>query len=339
MSEHLGGRFSLRQLEQFVTLGEELHFGRAAARLGMHQAPLSQAIQKLEVELGVQLFERTHRHVVLTPAGADLLRHARTLVEDAKSFSRRALRLAGGVQGTLTVGFVSTAVYGYLPDLLRVFRDRYPDVALRLREATTDVQLELLLHGEIDVGLVIDSPTSAILGIQRHPVRTDRLIVALPASWEMERFTDGMAGNIDLRLLAREELITIPRQIGPALFEAIVSCFAKHDIVPRRGQEGIQMQTILGLVAAGLGYAVVPESMRSLARSDVHYFDIAGDVPNVVLSMAWRLRDPNPVLGNFVQIASALQKDDVDVKRVPRPMGRSRIDRRSGPTGSSSTKR
>jgi DNA-binding transcriptional LysR family regulator len=295
---------SLRQLEQFLVLGEELHFGRAARRLGMHQAPLSQAIQKLEIELGVQLFERSHRHVALTPAGSALLDDARAIVDRVQTFSIRARRLAGGLEGTLSVGFVSTAIYGYLPELIRAFRERYPEVEFHLQEATSDVQIELLAQQEIDVGLVIESPDGAIRGIRTRPVRSDRLIVALPSSWELERFTDSQSGFADLPKLANEELITIPRRIGPALFDAIQTCFLRKGLVPKPGQEGIQMQTILGLVAAGLGYAIVPASMSTLARSDVRYLEIEGGAPEVVLSIASRINDPNPLVANFIRLAT-----------------------------------
>lgn len=309
MEARIDASLTLRQLEQFLVLGEELHFGRAAQRLGMNQPPLSQAVQKLEVALGLQLFERSHRHVALTPAGAALLEDARAIVHSAHALTVRARHLAAGTHGTLTVGFVSTAIYGYLPSMLRAFRERYPEVELRLREATSDVQIEQLLSQEIDVGLVIDSPGSVIRGIRTRPVRIDRLITAIPVSWNEDRFTESAHGNADLRRLAGEELITIPRRIGPALFDAIQQCFAHRGITPRLGQTGIQMQTILGLVAAGLGYAIVPTSMRSLARSDVRYLEIEGAAPEVVLSIGWRARDPNPIVGNFVQLATASPGD------------------------------
>jgi DNA-binding transcriptional LysR family regulator len=328
---------SLRQLEQFLVLGEELHFGRAAQRLGMHQAPLSQAIQKLEVELRLQLFERSHRYVALTPAGAALLPEARSLVEGVEAFAERARRLADGAVGAISVGFVSTAIYSVLPALLLAFRERYPEVELRLREATTDVQIELLLRGEIDVGLLIEGTDAAIRGISTQPVRTDRLIAAVPASWDAGRYRASQRNGADLAILAREELISVPRHIGPALFDAVLASFETRGIEPRFGQEGIQMQTILGLVGAGLGYAIVPESMRTLARSDVRYLEIAGETSAVVLSVGWRLRDPNPIVQNFVQLARSLQEADSESKRDPSPTGRNRIERRSGPDGSIST--
>src|SRR5690349_12089722 len=118
MDKHGDELPNLRQLEQFVVVAQELHFGRAAQRLHMHQAPLSQAIQKLEVRLGMQLFERTHRSVALTPAGTLLFEQAQALLGSARRFSDLAEKLAGGEAGRLTVGFVSTAMYGYLPDVV-----------------------------------------------------------------------------------------------------------------------------------------------------------------------------------------------------------------------------
>ncbi len=293
---------NLRQLEQFVAVGEELHFGRAAQRLHMHQAPLSQAIQKLEVSLGLQLFERTHRSVSLTPAGALLLDDARDLIERSQRFIRSAHQLSLGEIGRLTVGFVSTAMYGPLPAIVHAFGERYPEVDLRLREGTSDVQLRQLEAEEIDIGLVLGQLPGDLGGIRGKPILTERLIVALPASWPAERF--GETATVQLERLQSEPLLTIPRQVGQTLYDAIVDAFSRRGLSPRFGQEGIQMQTLLGLTAAGLGYTIVPESMKMLARPDVRFAEIAGNAPRVELQIAWRTRDPNPLTRNFLQLAS-----------------------------------
>src|SRR3569833_577124 len=145
----------LRQLRYFVAVAEENHFGRAAARLHMTQPPLSQTIQALEVSLGTALFMRTKRSVALTPAGAALLPEARRILQQAAALPDLARRAASGQSGLLSLAFVSTADYSILPPLLREFRERYPQVQLELREATTDVQLEDLLQNRIDAGLLI----------------------------------------------------------------------------------------------------------------------------------------------------------------------------------------
>lgn len=295
---------NVRQLEQFIAVADELHFGRAAQRLHMQQAPLSQAIQKLEVSLGLQLFERTHRSVALTPAGAALVEDAREAVRRMRDFVRVAHGLSRGELGRITVGFVSTAMYGYLPDVVRAFGERYPRVDLQLREATSDVQIRQLESSDIDIGLVLGALPSGSDMIRSHLVRTDRLIVALPALWDPDRFTAGTPNSVELQRVQNEQLLTIPRRVGAALYDAILACFRDRGLSPRFGQEAIQMQTILGLTAAGLGYAIVPESMRLLARPDVRFMDIVGETPKIDLRVAWRSNDPNPLTYAFIQIAA-----------------------------------
>ncbi|HET9659791.1 MAG TPA: LysR substrate-binding domain-containing protein [Thermomicrobiales bacterium] len=296
---------NLRQLEQFIAVAEELHFGRAAARLHMQQAPLSQAIQKLEVALGMQLFERTHRSVTLTPAGAALLDEARGLIRRGREFTRLASGLSQGELGRLTVGFVSTAMYGDLPGIVRTFGEGHPRVDLQLRETTSDVQVRQLESGELDIGLLLGELPQGIAAIRSRMVRTESLIVALPTSWEASRFATGVSGDAALEVLHDESLLTIPRRVGPPLYDAILTCFRERGLRPRFGQEAIQMQTILGLTAAGLGYAIVPDSMRMLARPDVRFLDIAGGAPHVELRVAWRASDPNPLTHDFVRLATA----------------------------------
>jgi DNA-binding transcriptional LysR family regulator len=296
---------NLRQLEQFIAVAEELHFGRAAERLHMHQAPLSQAIQKLEVSLGLQLFERTHRSVALTPAGATLLEEARGLVRRGREFIRVAHGLSRGELGRLTIGFVSTAMYGYLPEVVRAFGERFPEVDLRLRESTSDVQLRHLESGELDIGFLLGALPRGVNAIGRRVVRTEPLVVAVPTAWAASQLTCDETGEVDLELLHEESLLTIPRRIGAPLYDAIVECFRDRGLQPNFGQEAIQMQTILGLTAAGLGYAIVPASMRLLARPDVRFFDIAGGTPQIELLVAWRVGDPNPLTHTFVRLATA----------------------------------
>jgi DNA-binding transcriptional LysR family regulator len=145
----------LRQLRYFIAVAEEKHFGHAAARLSMTQPPLSQAIRALEETLGVALFARTKRSVELTQVGADLLPEVRRLLASAEALRPLAQSLARGEAGLLSLAFVSTADYGLLPSLLRDFGARHPRVRLQLTEATSDVQIEELVAGRIDAGLVI----------------------------------------------------------------------------------------------------------------------------------------------------------------------------------------
>jgi DNA-binding transcriptional LysR family regulator len=235
-----------------------------------------------------------------------LLGQARELLDQGRRFTESARKLGAGEIGRLTIGFVSTAMYGYLPDVVRAFGERYPEVDLQLREATSDVQLRKLETEEIDIGFLLGELPAGVGGVRTRLVRVDRLIVAVPASWPPARY--GSEGLAQLERLRDEPLLTIPRQVGPALYDAILSCFMTRGMSPRFGQEGIQMQTLLGLTAAGLGYAMVPASMRMLARPDIRFVEIADGTPEVELRVAWRTSDPNLICRNFLQLATSPQE-------------------------------
>jgi DNA-binding transcriptional LysR family regulator len=293
----------LRQLRYFVAVAEEMHFGRAAARLHMTQPPLSQTIQSLEASLGTPLFERTKRRVELTPAGAALLPEARRLLAQADTLPDLARRAASGEAGRLSLAFVSTADYSILPSFLREFRERYPLVQIELREATTDVQLEELAQGRVDVGLLIPPlPDKVRAEIDYVPLLTEPLILAAPKGLH------GLRGHatIDLKSLGDVPLVIFPRRIAPALHDAILACFHEAGITPRIGQEAIQMQTIVGLVSAGMGIALVPQSVSNLKRPGVEYKGLAGRLagnpPTVETGLAWRRDNASPVLRAFLEL-------------------------------------
>ncbi|MCY1361111.1 HTH-type transcriptional regulator BenM [compost metagenome] len=302
----------LRQLRYFVTVAEELHFGRAAQRLSMTQPPLSQQIQALEEELGVPLFVRTRRSVALTPAGAQWLPEVRRVLADAAALPGLAQRLARGELGSLSLAFVSTADYGILPDLLRRFRARHPAVQLQLREATSDVQLEALLEGTIDAGLVIRPQLPALPhGLAYLPLVSEPLVLAVADGW---RPAGGLAqdGKVSLREAASEPLIIFPRRSAPAFYDIITGYYAREGLVPAIAQEAIQMQTIVSLVSAGMGVALVPASLCNLRRTGVSYLALRESGPQIETGLAWRdggSAGVAPVLRSFIEIAGALASE------------------------------
>ena len=289
----------LRQLRYFVAVAEEMHFGRAALRLHMTQPPLSQTIQALEAALGTQLFSRTKRSIALTPAGAALLPEAQRLLLQAAALPEMARRAASGASGRLTLAFVSTADYSVLPPFLREFREQYPQVQIDLREATSDVQLEELAHGRIDVGLLIPPLSDkAKIELDYAAVLSEPLILAAPKGMKALRGKDTVA----LKTLADMPLIIFPRRIAPAFHDAILACFRDAGLTPRIGQEAIQMQTIVGLVSAGMGIALVPQSVSNLKRPGVEYRTLTGKTPLVETGLAWRRDNASPVLRSFLEL-------------------------------------
>lgn len=289
----------LRQLRHFVAVAEEMHFGRAAQRLHMTQPPLSQSIQALESMLGTPLFARTSRSVTLTPAGAALLPHARQLLHDVLALPDLAQRAAAGESGRLSLAFVSTADYSVLPPFLHRFRAAYPQVQIELREATSDLQLEALEQGEIDVGLLIPPLPDRMKEVLAYrPVLSEPLVLAAPDDAPALQ----SPGALPLRAVADMPLIIFPRRIAPAFHDAILGCFHDAGLTPRIGQEAIQMQTIVGLVSAGMGIALVPQSVSNLKRPGVTYRPLAGTTALIETGLAWRRDNPSPVLHAFLEL-------------------------------------
>ena len=293
----------LRQLRHFVTVAEELHFGRAAERLHMTQPPLSQSIAGLEELLGAPLFLRNRRQVALTAAGAALLPEARRLLEDAGALPDLVRRVAAGEAGRLTLAFVSTADYSVLPAILQRYRAAFPDVQLVLREATSDVQTEELLDGRIDAGFVIPPlPGQAGTSLDYMKVLEEPLILCAPAG------LGALAGSgpVRLRDLPPLPLVIFPRAAAPALYDAILSCFRAAGITPVIGQEALQMQTIVSLVSGGMGLALVPQSVSNLMRAGVEYRALVDPTPLAETGLAWRRDNASPVLRGFLDL---LEKD------------------------------
>lgn len=293
----------LRQWRYFVTVADERHFGRAAERLSMTQPPLSQAIRALEDTLGVALFARTKRSVALTAVGAALLPDVRRLLASADALPPLARRLARGEAGSLALAFVSTADYGLLPSLLRAFGARYPQVRLQLAEATSDVQIDELVAGRIDAGLVIPPvPPRHAAGLSYLPVVREPLVVAMPAAAAHGGSEDEPVHLADLAALP---LVIFPRRLAPGFYDIITGCYGAAGETPRIGQEAIQMQTIVSLVSAGMGVALVPQSLCNLRRTGVVYRPLAGDAPVVETGLVWRTGDVSPVLAGFIDVVRA----------------------------------
>ena len=283
----------LRHLRYFVAVAEELHFGRAAARLHIAQPPLSQQIRNLETELGVPLFQRTNRWVALTDAGQVFLEHARRvlgLVDQAVDETQRTHR---GERGRLAVGFVVSATYDVLPRAIRAFRAVFPEVELRLHRLASREQLVALREEQIQIGFLrppVDDPQLVV-----EVVRRDELVVALPAAHRLSAKHD-----IAARELAGEEFVLSPRERSPGFHDQVVRMCQEAGFSPRITQE-VEIQTVLALVAAGMGISVVPEPLRHLHTEGLVYRRLCGDRPTVDTVAAWRQANRSPVLHLFIE--------------------------------------
>ncbi|BBA43036.1 LysR family transcriptional regulator [Burkholderia contaminans] len=207
-----------------------------------------------------------------------------------------------GEAGSLSLAFVSTADYGLLPALLRAFGARYPQVRLQLAEATSDVQIDELVAGRIDAGLVIPPvPPRHAAGLAYLPVMREPLVVAMPAA------ASDAPEDVPVRLaeVAALPLVIFPRRLAPGFYDIITGCYGAAGETPHIGQEAIQMQTIVSLVSAGMGVALVPQSLRNLRRTGVVYRPLADHAPVVETGLVWRTGDVSPVLAGFIDVVRA----------------------------------
>jgi DNA-binding transcriptional LysR family regulator len=287
----------LRHLRYFVAVADELHFGRAAEKLHISQPPLSMQIRSLEDELGVALLNRTRRHVSLTRAGKAFLQDARQILEKTDQAVLTARRAGRGEIGELAVGFISVADYNLLPLVLREFRRRYPMVSLSLKEATTDTQMEDLREGRIDVGFLLPPVTEP--AVESVAVLREPLIAALP---ERHPLAAG-SGPIALGDLANTPFIITPRHMAPGLYDDIVSFCHSAGFSPQVTQEAIQMQTVISLVSAEMGVALIPRSLNNLKRTGVVYKSLKEKSPMSEIHLAWRAGDSLPALQLFLRLA------------------------------------
>ena len=292
----------MRQLRHFLGVAEELHFGRAAARLHMTQPPLTMSIRQMEHELGVKLFDRTSRSVALTPAGTVLLPIAQRLLDDLQRIPTTLQAAAQGRLGRLRLGFVSTMGFGGLPQWLRSFRTSHPEVELALQEATFDLQLAAFSAGEMDAGFVLHAPDAPPVGFQALSVSRETMVLALPAEHPL-----ALAETLLVSAVLQEPLLVFPRRIAPSLYDALLSFYSAHQCSPQLVQEAIQMQTIVNLVSAGMGVAWVPESVMHLQRPGVYYRRVQGTAPRCETSLIWPT-EPTPVVQRFVQHVHAALK-------------------------------
>jgi len=286
----------LRHARYFIAVAEELHFGRAAKRLHMAQPPLSHQIRELEEELGVSLFKRTSRRVELTAHGQLFFKEAQALLEQAQRAVEVMKASLRGEHGSIVLGFVTSACYSVLTPILREFHLRYPQVEIRCREMPPVVQLESLHRGAIDVGF-LRTPICDN-SIQVHSLLREWLVLALPVDHPA-----AAKSELHLRDFTTEPLVLFARAQGPALYDQIIDTCRKAGFNPRLTQVANEMQSMLGLVAAGLGVSLVPSSIQNLQRPGVVYRTLADETAEIELSLALRAGDLTAVQESFVGVA------------------------------------
>ncbi len=302
----------LHKLNCFVTVARTLNFGRAARSLNLSQPPLTRHIKALEAELGAELFHRTKRSVRLSDAGAALLPQVEAILQAVARLPDAARAGAAGSTGRISIAFVSIVDYSFLPALLRRFTGAHPGVSVHLREATSDLQLKWLAAGEIDLGVVLGPMVDAGSGgkapeaLVYQRLQTESLVLALPQAHPQAHPQAKLATPVALARFSNEAFISFPRHAAPGLHDAVTGACSEAGFSQRVVQEAIQMQTIISLVSAGMGVALVPESLMSLRRPGVVYRKLRGGKRAALeIGLVWRRDNAAAVLKRFVELAGA----------------------------------
>ena len=284
----------LRHLRYFAAVAEELHFGRAARRLGMAQPPLSQQIGRLEEMMGCALFTRRPR-VALTPAGEVLLAVARRSLAQVAQGVETTRRAGRGEAGVLTVGFAASVMLAPLPAMIRAFRTRHPGVELRLRELSTSAQVQALAEGAIDLGFLREpAPDPEIVC---EPLVREPFVAVLPPAHPLA----GRPG-ISLEELAEEPFVHFPREVAPTLHDQVMALCRQAGFAPRVVQVAQEWLTIVGLVESGLGVSLAPASFRRLRWGGVRYVPLTPRGLLTTIALCRPRGAPSPTVDNFLRV-------------------------------------
>ncbi|TCV60278.1 LysR substrate-binding domain-containing protein [Neorhizobium sp. S3-V5DH] len=283
-----------RHLHYFACVAEELHFSRAADKLGMAQAPLSQQIRQLEERLGTRLFHRTTRRVKLTPAGEIFLRHAQEILGGIDRAVTHTRSISGEDSGTIYVSGVHVALSHVLPPVISEFRKRYPAMTVDVQVLGTAQQLELLQSGKVQVAFI--RPTNPAGFLKAEHIRQEGFVAVLPKDHRL-------AGQRDLSVkdFAGEPIITYAPTIGASYYHAIMDAFRRAGVYPVIVQEVSHTLAIGTLVAAGVGIAIAPAWLAHNPSPYVAYRSLDDIPPEVELLVAWQAEEKSKVVLDFVE--------------------------------------
>lgn len=299
-----------RLLRYFVAVAEERHFGRAAERLNMAQPPLSQQIKQFEQSLGFKLLERTTRRVDLTPAGELVLTRGRRILQDMDELAVSAARVAAGAEGVLRIGFSGSATYRLMPYIIREAHARMPGLDLVVQGEMLTPEMELALD-EHRIDLAILRPPVRSSGVRLRFLERDELVAIVPADspWAQR-------GVIDLADLADEPFVCYPP--GSAVSSLFQRACQEAGFLPEIVQVASETSTLMSLVAAGVGSALLPGSTRQFAASDLVFRPLARPV-QVDLALAWCPDRETPLVRNFVSLFDSIALPEQESERGARP--------------------
>lgn len=286
----------LRKLRYFLTVAEELHFGRAAIRLHLAQPPLTRQISALEAELGFKLFDRTSRTVTLTAQGRSFLPYARGVLEQVELAQVIAGKLAAGTAGQLTLGYVSSiALSDLFSQAIQAFSLRFPDVQLTLVECASGSLGAQVADGRLDIGLSRLLPQGE--AVQALSLGEERLVAAVSSESPLAR-----QASVNLAQLSAYPLILFPADYGSGLNQSIEQLYRHHGQPLRPGPTGRQITSIIALVAAGQGVALVPACTQSLMNKGVTYRPLAEVDACAQLLVLTRKQEHNLLIQAFMNV-------------------------------------
>lgn len=296
----------LRHLRYFLIVAEEQHFTRAAERLEMQQPPLSHQIRMLEKELGFDLFRRHPKGAELTAGGVAFLAEAKAILRSVELAAAKAARAAQGYEGTIVIGFTSSAAaHPLIPGIIRAYRDAYPGVHLDLREGNAAELTEDIEEGKVNLGF-LRSPVSQPRGIGFHQLLDEEMLLILPVGHALlNKPQKGEMPVVSLKALVDEQFILVRRHGAPGMYSNLIEACENAGFTPRIASEVERMLTNISLVAAGGGISVVPASMKDFHRDSVVYCRLRDARPALVapITLVSRSASISPAEKNFLELA------------------------------------
>ncbi|HGY2324936.1 TPA: LysR substrate-binding domain-containing protein [Pseudomonas aeruginosa] len=290
----------LRHLRYFIAVAEELHFGRAAERLGISQPPLSQQIQALEEEIGARLFERTNRRVELTDAGRLFLDESRQVLAQVDKAVLLARRAHLGELGELKIGFTSSAPFtSTIPSSIHAFRKAYPDVHLDLQEMSSRQVLKALLEESLQVGVI--RPLALPDAVHWVELFREPLVAVLRADHPLAA---GSEDGLAIAALAEEPFVFFPRSYGTGIYDQVIALTRQAGFSPRIAQEASEAMTIIGLVSAGLGVSILPASFRRTRVDGVVYRTLSDPEATTAVWLVRRQNEGSPLALSFIDLVT-----------------------------------
>jgi DNA-binding transcriptional LysR family regulator len=285
---------TFRQLQQFLVISRELHFGRAAQKLNISQPPLSTSIKNLEKTLGFLLLHRSNQGVRLTPAGAEFAEHCARILGQLDSARALAEQKAKGAAGTLAVSFVSSMLFRNLPRRLRAFEEAYPTAGLELHEMNTNRQIESLLLGKADVGFIHAVPLPDELSA--HAIETERLVCCVPRHHRLAG-----RSRISISEMAGEKVLVFSREFAAHYHDRIVALLRTANVEPYAPYRVQHWLTVVALVAQGMGISLVPRSLSRSSMAEVIYIEVEEPSAEHEVQMIWQENSENSLTDTFVR--------------------------------------